>query len=413
VEIDVLILGAGPIGLTIYQNLSKSVRSTVLSPTEPFYFKATKISNLNLDKKSQSGTLFGNSVFWGNQHEVNIDRSQQSSVFSDLPGFPFPLNDLKKFNKILAKLGWPKISNKNEFVVQLHKKLRFEERGIRFFQSLELIKTSGEFYELKVDNQIIKAKYIIFATGGLSNVYFAQKVISKYYPNLSPFNKSIGVGYSNHPKKKLGKIKFERYIKFKKFRYSYSKIKIFRGFGSGESPQVSIRLWPLESNKKNRFTFEKLATKCGYAKKFELIAYFEFPQMSSSSIRFVRKYKNQLTFEFLLSIKPALIEYYRKETSRLINVLLQDYKGAKVSTIISDNSFLLRDSNHHFGGTRMGTDFDNSVVDSFGKMHRTRGIYFAGTSVIPISRVDHPTFLSSMIAIRTVKKIESELGYLN
>jgi hypothetical protein len=408
-KIDVVIIGAGPIGLTIYQNLNKSITSIVLLPVQPFLFKTTKNSTLKLNVSSNSGTYLGNSVFWGNQHDVNINIAQKKCNYSDLPGFPFPLADLADFEKNLVKLGWPKISSNKDSIIKLNKQMKLVSRDTLFFKDLELCDNQKDFYTLKVDGKIINAKKIIFAAGGLSNVYFAKEVVRKYYKNLTFLLKSIGIGYSNHPKHILGQVKFARYIRFKKYRLSYSELKLFRSFSPNRSPQISLRLWPKLTKINKKFTLEKFANKFGYAKYFDLVGYFEYPQMKSNSVKFIRKQKRQLIFKIILNIDPKLIEHYKNGASKLVNNFLGQYKNSDFTKTPYDNNFILRDSNHHFGGTRMGTSSKNSVVDSFGKMHFTRGIYFAGTSVIPVSRNDHPTFLSALLAIRTVKKIESEL----
>jgi choline dehydrogenase-like flavoprotein len=75
----------------------------------------------------------------------------------------------------------------------------------------------------------------------------------------------------------------------------------------------------------------------------------------------------------------------------------------------TSTEFILRDSNHHLGGTRQGNSSANSVVDEHGKMHFTDGIYFVGTSVLPVSRIEHPTMLAAFLALKSVEHIESVL----
>jgi hypothetical protein len=106
----VVILGAGPVGLTMANKLSEQLSVLVLSPSNPIKFRSAPDSDFVLHPSSESGTLFGNAVHWGSQHESLDIPSASAPEFSDLPGFPFDLNSLKEYQGELLIQGWPPIT---------------------------------------------------------------------------------------------------------------------------------------------------------------------------------------------------------------------------------------------------------------------------------------------------------------
>jgi choline dehydrogenase-like flavoprotein len=141
------------------------------------------------------------------------------------------------------------------------------------------------------------------------------------------------------------------------------------------------------------------------------MSYFEFPQLRKSKAEFIKKVDKTLIFKINIDMSLDLLLFYEK----LIKEMLQMLKLNKnFSSFKEDNTFsefIYRDSNHHFGGTRQGNNPEKSVVDKHGRMHFTDGIYFAGTSVLPVSRSEHPTMLAAFLALRSVEHIESSLNH--
>ena len=65
--------------------------------------------------------------------------------------------------------------------------------------------------------------------------------------------------------------------------------------------------------------------------------------------------------------------------------------------------------NHHMGGTRMGIDKSNSVVDKDLKVHEVNNLYISGSSSFVTSGYTNPTFTIIQLAIRLAEKIEARL----
>ncbi|NNT71578.1 GMC family oxidoreductase [Flavobacterium sp. IMCC34852] len=64
---------------------------------------------------------------------------------------------------------------------------------------------------------------------------------------------------------------------------------------------------------------------------------------------------------------------------------------------------------HIMGTTKMGTDEENSVVDSFGCCHEHRNLYIVGPSVFVTSGTANPTLTAAALSIRTARKINEQL----
>lgn len=67
-------------------------------------------------------------------------------------------------------------------------------------------------------------------------------------------------------------------------------------------------------------------------------------------------------------------------------------------------------AHHHLGTCRMGHSVHDSVVDSFGQVHDTEGLYVCGGSTFVTATSLQPTLTMTTLAIRTADKIISELA---
>ena len=64
---------------------------------------------------------------------------------------------------------------------------------------------------------------------------------------------------------------------------------------------------------------------------------------------------------------------------------------------------------HHIGGTRMGLDKFDSVVNRDLKMHDTNNLYISGSSSFATTGYSNPTFTIIQLAIRLAEKINERL----
>jgi len=65
---------------------------------------------------------------------------------------------------------------------------------------------------------------------------------------------------------------------------------------------------------------------------------------------------------------------------------------------------------HHIGGTRIGKDSKNSVVDENLKIHDNKNLYVLGSSIFPTSGYTNPTFTIIQLSLRLGEKISRELS---
>ena len=78
-------------------------------------------------------------------------------------------------------------------------------------------------------------------------------------------------------------------------------------------------------------------------------------------------------------------------------------------TIYNLEEFENIDVNHHMGGTRMGIDKSDSVVNKDLKVHDINNLYIGGSSTFVTSGYTNPTFTIVQLAIRLAEKINERL----
>ena len=66
--------------------------------------------------------------------------------------------------------------------------------------------------------------------------------------------------------------------------------------------------------------------------------------------------------------------------------------------------------NHHMGGTKMGTDRSNSVVDKNLLFHGSNNLFVIGASVFPSGGHANPTFTVCQLSYRLADYLEKKLN---
>jgi hypothetical protein len=252
--------------------------------------------------------------------------------------------------------------------------------------------------------------HLLIACGGLSNVYYAEK-ISKL---LNLDSSLIGAGYVNHPKKKLGIIKFTKYTRIRK-KFFLRNSFIFESFSTKNNDSknrelsVAFRLWP-STRQINQSILPRIMLFFGYAKECELIFYYEMPQLLSSVIKVIDFLQFEMNIEFANADKSAeLVSYFNNKETKLFDMLRQSKLVSEVTQLdMIHLEDLRQDSNHHIGGTRMGNSIENGVVDEDCRMFGVQNVFFYGTSILPSGRSEHPTYLSLLFALKSVEKLIQE-----
>ena len=63
---------------------------------------------------------------------------------------------------------------------------------------------------------------------------------------------------------------------------------------------------------------------------------------------------------------------------------------------------------HLMGGTIMGTDADNSVVDSYGQTHEIPNLYIAGPGIFATAGASNPTYTIFALSLRGAERLAAE-----
>ena len=430
---EVVIIGGGPVGLTLANDLSETFKVTVITPKLPLKFQSTPESQFKLSPNSTSGTLFGNSKLWGSQHEGLENTVATAPIFSDLPGFSFDLKELEKFEEKLLRQGWPKLRQyqispdttftgmnsstywKGKSLKPLPKKL---SRNIKLI-SAEVEKidftlnSSLKLKSITIDETEFKADVFVFAAGGLGNIALLQKLFRESHPQGDVKLKMLGVGYSNHPKTSLLRIRFQRpkyFGGFSSFR-KYKRMKNWDLTGTHLEPRqlrVSTRLWPMYDDST---WFSKIASRLlrifGFYVEAQLVVYIELPQISQNFVQLEMQKNRELNFYFNYSF-PANMEKFLQADLQNIERCISSNQNLKIikREELSLQHILLQDGNHHFGGTRMANNSEQGVVDTFSRCFEISNLFILGTSTLPISTYLHPTFLCAALALRAAEEIK-------
>jgi len=421
----VLVIGAGPIGLSVAKILNGATEVKVIYPKDPIRFISSS-SGLKLNQDSASGTLWGNSEIWGNQHDLFLDYIGKNLGISDLSLPAITAQTLEHEVLILNRL-WrltggkrtPRNLHKSKSLKPIpiikNRAMRHPRMNISRIQKTETPFKEIDFSTISqncitVDNTTYEYDYLVFATGGLSNIYLLS-LIDKANPGIFPgLIEMLGAGYTNHVRINAFNAEFKKFMKLRPVLWRFKRGSLLSAFnyltrqGGFNEPKISLRYWPLRESG----FIGRVLQEVGYFKRAELILYLELPQMRKNKARYVHNGTSDLSFQFDYNFSDEIIQNIGLKLQRLEEVLESEEMFANLERKFSFSPNLFKmDSHHHFGGTRMGgNDFD-SVVDNFGKLHNSSNIYVAGTSVLPRSFPDHPTWLACLFAIRTAEHIMS------
>lgn len=418
---DVLIVGSGPVGLSVGKFL-KAFKLAFVFPRESINFSTrSHDGDFKLSSDSKTGSFGGNGNFWANQHDIEIKVHGVPNRFSDLSAFPFPIDQLEVFQSAAAKLGWPNPSTSKRmlqnltlafsttYIVKLRNSIprkckysRAEKIPCQYLELLE--KDSVGNYLIKVDEKIISTKFLVFASGGISNIYFVKSALEIFYPNINVSNSFLGKGFTGHPKFTAAKISTEKFFKFRKRIPKGYLIPTYR-----LSESANFRFLPSMNIAGKETALDKILRKFGYSRNFQVMVYLEPAQLSRNCLKINAVSRSEIEVSANYSFDENELSAFELSIKTLIESLRSNPNIRRIREEIYHRDILKLDQHHYFGTTRMGVDHKFSVVDHFGKVHETEGIYVAGTSVLPLSRAEHPTYLAILVALRTANHIRNRL----
>ena len=429
---QILILGGGPVGLTLANKLSDTSVVRVVTPNKPIRFETTQDSDFTLQPDSNSGTIFGNSRNWASQHEGLAHDIYTTPAFSDLTGFIFDVTELLKYESELLEQGWPKISTdrvSSKLIFEgfvkssLWKDRSFKQLPNKLNKHIEFISTPFETIDFTItcNNQIktitiddieYEADTFVFALGGLSNVAFLRILSEKLtYLGQSQLN-LLGKGYTNHPKFVFMRIRFRSPQFLSKYRNlrMYRSIMNFDLYQPAVTPRnlrLSFRLWPVFNDSSPvKKLYSQVLGLFGWYTEAQVMAYVELPQLSTNQLEFFSRSELLLEFKIQYNFGKEIILSIENQLARAKALIANNDVILSISEErITIKEALALDSNHHFGGTRMGNTVSDGVVDTNGRCFAVQNLFLVGTSTLPVSSSLHPTLLCAALSLRAADEI--------
>jgi hypothetical protein len=452
----VAIFGSGPAGITTALELEKKNIKCLLieagnenySEISQKFYKGKIIGDLVTDLSSNRLRQFGGtSGHWGGF-------SKPLEKYN-LKLWPLKYNELNSYSKrtceILNINNQFRKSSVNEFFNQIefqYSSVRFADKFKNHIENsnniLLVLNTqlshfvghnkSVEYAEC-ISNKSIKkitARYFILACGGIENSRillwsrdknqeFIDKdlPIGKYWMNHPWMLGGIGVIIKNKLKKKIGDnfLEYDGPIHFAAKKELINEKKILSAaiyMNAKEDTKIYkevikdiLCVAPEYGKKIARMVFGK-NLKCGNI--FTVIE--DEPNENNKIV--LDKEKDEFGI-------PMVKLYYKKSryVLKTAKLFLEEFgnlcrKNDLGRIAIADNIYNLEgfeniSVSHHIGGTRMGLDKFDSVVNKDLKVHNINNLYISGSSSFATAGYTNPTFTIIQLAIRLAEKINERL----
>ena len=467
---SVIIIGSGPAGISTALKLEEyRIKSLIieaggleLSEEKESFLKGKVHGDLDpkTDLSSLRSRMFGGtSALWGG-HCSKFERHQFKK-------WPIDYDECYKFESECNKILDLKIYHTNFYYKKFNKD--FNQFHRRFASNLrfkdvyyEKIKNSRYIYlSLNTsflhfkgsNNQItainckhkdnlinLRAKYYVLAAGGIEN---SRLLLWSRVKNQSLVNKDLPIGnyFMDHPWHTPG----EGFASYNKLNDYFKSKEVSREFYidclprlylspntkfRNENDLLSVALWLRFKNKNHSKRGES------YLKKAYCIApnffktYFEENKKDDLFKFKVSLHQEQeplfdnkvyldnkldpfgiplINLNWKISDK---LKRTAKESLIALGKFLIDKNIGRISVdeyIFSENFKHVFGGAHQMGGTRMGTNYNNSVVDKNLKVHSMKNLFITGSSVFATSGHGHPTYTIICLSLRLGEHIRKIL----
>ncbi len=463
ISYDVIICGSGPAGVSLALDLErKGIKSLIIEAGDEFYSEESQkkytgevVGNfpkdLSLLRLSQFGGTTGH---WGGACRTldNYDFDQWPIKKNSLDKFKIPTS---KFLNIQTDFGEKQI-NSNLKIVEFHQSdLRVYEKYYEYIKKSKniflILNTSiinisikdkkVETIEVKTPSKriTINSRFLILACGGIEN----SRLLLWFRENNHSFLKKSPIGnyWMEHPFKLIGsgianfsKVKDN----FKNNFFSFDNFRNWGNFTVSLSPTkkmiqnkkilnstVFLTLHDRDNNTlKNNIkdllcVAPKLSTQildlfdrkllCGLS----LSSSWEQDAEIFNKISLTEKIDN-------LGIPKIKLNY--KISDKTINTAQQmvnqigdyfiSYNLGRIGLdkdILNTEKFISDAGYHHLGGTRMGLNENDSVVDKNLKIFGVENFYVLGSSVFPSGGHANPTYTIIQLAYRLSEHLKEKL----
>ena len=444
---SVIIVGSGPAGISTALKLEeKKIRTLILEAGSDEYSEESQefykskifgdqITDLRYSRLRQFGGTSGQWGGWSKPME-NYNLSKWGIQNHELDKYSDQTSKILEIDNIFRKSNINKYFNQIEFQ---YSKVKFNEKFrnhiskssyINLLMNAQVLKFSGEENLTKNVEFLFQGKkfkitsnFFILASGGIENSRIL--LFTKEQNNLLKNNSSIGMYWMTHPwflggygvlkKKELSKYLGNNFInKEGPLHVASSDVlnkekKIMSGsiyMDAQENKKIVkeivkdlLCVAPNFGKKISRSIFKK-DLKCG-----NIFMHLEETTDQNNRIKLDNKVKDS-------NGVPISNLYYKKSYKSLVSAktILKEFADlcrkldiGRIAIQKSIDDLKNYDSlgvYHHIGGTRIGTDIKNSVVDYNLKVHNNKNLYVVGSSVFPTSGYTNPTFTIVQLSLR-------------
>jgi hypothetical protein len=454
----VIIIGSGPAGISLALKLEeKKINCLIIEAgkekydhdSQGFYegvVVGDSISNL---KHSRLRQLGGTSGHWGGwckpMDRFNIktwglsfdELSKYSKDTCNILGLTnnfdkAELNDY--FNQIQFQYSTVRFAKKFKNIIQKSKYINL----VTMAHATHFIGSNGVvdsvFVKFNKKDYILKSKLFVLGCGGVEN---SRVLLWTKELNNDLINKKMPIGnyWMTHPwiiggigvikKSKLQKLLKDKFINYDgPLHIATSKNIIL---------DKNILSGAIYMNAKEDTLLHKeiikdlLCTSPKYGKKIARLLFDKNLKCGNIFMNLEEdaKKSNKITLHEKIKDKngiPISKVFYKKSNKSLLSakVIMEELGKFLINKNIGriaikkeiDNleGFNSLGAHHHMGGTRVGTEVNSSVVDTDLKVHGTKNLFVAGSSVFRSSGYSNPTYTIVQLSLRLSDEIKKKLS---
>ncbi len=449
----IVICGSGPAGISLALELEKKeIECLIVEAGNELYsnlaqnrYKGEVIGNfpsdLSVTRLSQFGGTTGH---WGGTCRTldNYDFKNWPVKKENLDPF---LKQSCKILEIPNKFQEKKI-NKNLKIIE------FQDSSVRFYEKyFEHIKNSKfinlilncAIYNIKMNNQTvdkivlkskktfsIKTNFLVLACGGIEN----SRLLLWFRENNPSISKKLPIGnyWMEHPFKTIGSGVGNFNLIKKNLENDFEKFKNYRNWGNftvSISPteklikkknilnsSIFLTIHDRDNNSLKNNIKDLLCVAPKLSKK--MVSLFNKKLLCgmtvSSSWEQESEYKNQIILssskdrmgvpriKLKYNISKKTLETAKEMINQIGLYFIKEDLGriAGDQAIYDIKNFISDAGYHHIGGTIMGENKNNSVVDKNLKVHDINNLYICGSSIFPSSGHANPTLSIIQFSLR-------------
>ena len=449
-----IIIGSGPAGICTALELErKKIKSLIIeggdlqqSDEDLNYLNGKAIGDNYADiSHSRLRQFGGSSGHWGgNCNPMSTEN------FYDWPISKDDLNQYSKKAREILNLNYKekfyneKLNNNLNTYNIIWSNVKFGEKYLEHIKkskyiflslksNLKNLEGSSKSIDLincqNIDNEIkLKAKCYILSCGGIENsriLLWSKKLDKNLFKNELP----IGNYYMDHPYYSIGNglVLYEPFINY----FKKNNIKNIPILTCNGSLYISANNLFLKKNKILNsgiyIWFQEIGEKNNLFKQVRCVAP-NFIKNIYENLKIKKKYKISLStqqeqspvFSNRITLsqetdpigKPYPLIYWQKfksgkKSARIISEELSklfiDFNFGRISLneeLYNEEDYEIVVGNHQMGGTRIGNNITDSVVDKNLKVHDKDNLFINGSSIFRTGGHSHPTYTIVKLALR-------------